>query len=345
MLAVRLHAVGEQLRVEEIPDPRPRGSQVRIRVAGCGVCRTDLHVVDGRQRRIELPRVLGHEVAGWLDEAGEAAGPELRRLGIASGDPVLIDGAWGCGQCRECAAGQEQRCAASVAPGFQADGGYAQLMLVPDPRHLLPLGDLDPTIAGPLADAGVTAYRAVTRVGPWLQREGRVLVIGAGGVGQFVIQHLRLSTAGRSLRIVAAEVARSKGERAVAIGASAFVLDADPASAVALLGGPADAVIDLVGDDAALALAAAVVAPDGAVALVGEAGGGVSFGFDRVPVESWLTTVAWGSRDDLRSVVERARDGRLTWDVERVPLTDAPAAHARLRAGAVTGRLVLAPPL
>jgi len=76
---------------------------------------------------------------------------------------------------------------------------------------------------------------------------------------------------------------------------------------------------------------------------VGEAGGSLPFGFDRVPVESWLTTVAWGSNDDLRRVVALAETGRLRWDVETLPLAEAAAAHARLRVGDVRGRLVLVP--
>ncbi len=83
MRAVRLHAVGEPLRVEEVPMPDPAGTEVRIRVAGCGVCHTDLHVVDGIQTRVELPVTLGHEVAGWID----AIGPSAAGSDAASGMP------------------------------------------------------------------------------------------------------------------------------------------------------------------------------------------------------------------------------------------------------------------
>ena len=109
------------------------------------------------------------------------------------------------------------------------------------------------------------------------------------------------------------------------------------------LGGQAVVVLDFVGTDATLAHAAGVVGPGGLVLLVGEAGGSLPFGFDRVPVESWLTTVAWGSHDDLHRVVDLARSHRIQWDVETLPLADAAAAHARLRAGDVRDRLVLVP--
>lgn len=344
MLAARLHASGEPLRLEEVPLPEPSGTQVRIRVAGCGVCHTDLHIVDGTQTRVELPLTLGHEVAGWVDGAGRNAAAELRRARVKDGDAVLVFGGWGCGECRECRSGAEQRCPASIAPGFQADGGYAEAMLVPHPRHVEPLGRLDPVHAAPLADAGVTAHRAVARAEPWLLPGARVLVIGAGGVGRFVIQLLRRSTHGTDLMIAVRELDAGRLERAAALGADLGLLAADSTMIHEALGGPADVVIDVVGTDGTLAHATEAVAPDGIVVLVGEAGGRLPFGFDIVPLEAWLTTVAWGSREDLAAVTRTARHGRLAWETEAVPLREVQAAHDRLRAADVDGRLVLIPP-
>ena len=341
MRAVRLHAAHEELRLEDLPMPEPAGSEVRVRVAGSGVCHTDLHIVDGTQTRVELPVTLGHEVAGWVDALGPAADGAL-----AIGDAVVVHGGWGCGECRECHAGAEQRCQRSVAPGFQADGGYAETMLVPHPRHLVPLGTLDPVGAAVLGDAGITPYRAIRRAERWLVPGGRVLLIGCGALGQFALQYLRLvPKAGAELVVGVSELTPERLARAKVLGADIGLLggDADAEGMVNALGGPADVVLDFVGTDATLAHAAAVVGPDGLVLLVGEAGGSLPFGFDRVPVESWLTTVAWGSHDDLRRVVDLARSHRLQWDVETLPLDDASEAHARLRAGDVRDRLVLVP--
>lgn len=344
MRAVRLHAPGEGLRLEDVPLPEPDGMQVRIRVAGCGVCHTDLHIVDGSQPRVELPRTLGHEVAGWLDAAGPDAARLLRRQRVEVGDPIVVHGGWGCGACDECASGDEQRCERSVAPGFQADGGYAEAMLVPHPRHLVRLRSLDPTRAAPLADAGITALRTVRRALPWLGEGDRVLVIGAGGVGQFVIQLLRLvPPAGRSLVIGVRELAPARLERAAELGADVGLLAVDAGRTIAALGGRPRVVLDVVGSDETLDDAAAVVAPDGLVVLVGEAGGSLGFGMTRPTLESWLTTVAWGSPDELREVVRLAERRRLRWEVETMPLADAGEAHARLRAGSVPGRVVLVP--
>ena len=344
MRAVRLHAPGEPLRLEDIPLPRPEGTEVRIRVAGAGVCHTDLHIVDGIQARVELPRTLGHEVSGWIDAHGPDAKPLLRRARLELGEPVVVYGGWGCGECLQCRNGDEQRCADSVAPGFQADGGYAETMLVPHPRHLVPLGDLDPIRAAPLADAGITPLNAIRRAGPWLAPGARVLVIGAGALGQFALQLLRLVVPkGRDLVVAVRELEPERLERAAELGADVGLLAVAPELTVEGLGGPPDVVFDFVGTDGTLDHASQVVAPGGAIILVGEAGGQVSFGMDRQTVESWLTTVAWGSTQDLREVVRLARRGKLTWETETMPLEEAAAAHERLRQGEVTGRIVLVP--
>jgi alcohol dehydrogenase, propanol-preferring len=334
MRAVRLDAPGAGLRVVEVPAPEPAGTEVRIRVAACGVCHTDLHIVDGSQRRVELPIILGHEVAGWVDAVGPDAG------GHAIGEAVLVYGGWGCGLCRECASGNEQRCPTGRSPGFQADGGYADLMLVPHARHLVPLGSLDPVRAAPLADAGLTSYRAVRRAERWLRPGARVLVIGGGGLGQFAMQYLRLlPEAGPSLVVAVAERSAARLERATELGADVSMLDPNASA----LGGPSDVVLDFVGSDETVALAADVVARDGLVMLVGEGGGELRFGFERPAVESWLTTTAWGSAAELREVVRLAQAGSIRWDVDAMRLEDAEAAHRRARTGEAAGRIVLVP--
>jgi len=340
MLAARLHAAGEPLRIETIPLPEPSGTQVRVRIAGCGVCHTDLHIARGEVTRVELPLTLGHEIGGWID-AGESEGTELLdEAGLAVGDAVLVFGGWGCGACPDCQSGEEQRCAVGRSPGFQLDGGYAEALLVPHPRHLVALGDLDPVRAAPLTDAGVTPYRAVRRAEPWLKRGAKVAVIGAGGLGQFAIQYLG---AHPNLRVAVAEPNAERGARASTLGADAVVGAADAATVRDALGGAPDVVFDFVGNDETLAQAAAAVAVGGLVMLVGEADGRLAFGFE-APLESWFTTTAWGSLADLRAVVELASRGGIEWSVETVPLPEAQHALDRLAAGAATGRLVVVPP-
>lgn len=339
MLAVRLHRAGAPPGIEEVPSPRPGAGAVTVRVGGCGVCHTDLHIVDGTQERVELPLTLGHEVAGWVEEIGPSAvdAPPV-------GTPVVVFGGWGCGSCRDCRAGAEQRCATSRAPGFQADGGYAELMLVPDARHLVPLSRLAPAHAAPLADAGVTSLRAVRRAQRWLGAGSRVLVVGGGALGQFAIQYLRaVPASGRDLTVAVADPLPARRARGLELGADLALADPDGAAVVRELGGPANVVLDLVGTDATLNLAGEVVAPDGVVLLVGEGGGRLPVGFDHPSIEAWVTTVAWGSPGDLRDAVQLAEAGAVEWRTERVPLAEAMEAHDRLRAGDVDGRLVLVP--
>ena len=344
MRAVRLHAPGTPPRLEEVEVPEPIGTEVRVAVAGAGVCRTDLHIVDGIQPRVRLPVTLGHEVGGHVDAMGSDAARLLRRMRIAIGDPVLVYGGWGCGACPECRGGTEQRCATSLAPGFQLDGGYADAMLVPHPRHLVRLRSLDPARAAPLADAGVTPYRAVRRAEPWLVPGARVLVIGAGALGQFALQYLRLLPPGGGELVVAVrELDPERLERAAELRADVGLLAVEPAMTLAGLGGPAAAVLDFVGSDDSLAHAADVVAPGGVIVVVGEAGGSLRFSIDRIAPEATLTAVAWASLDDLRAVVRLAERGRLHWEIETLPLHQAAAAHDRLRAGTVRGRIVLVP--
>jgi propanol-preferring alcohol dehydrogenase len=340
MLAVRTHAAGEPLRVEEVPIPEPSGTEVRVRVAGCGVCHTDLHLARSDRLRIRRPVTLGHEIGGTIDAWGDEAGRALRRSRMDEHDRVVVFGGWGCEACRECAAGEPQRCERGESPGFQRDGGYAEYVLVPHPRYLVPIGDLHADHAAPLADAGVTPYRAVTRAAAWLTPGSRVLLIGFGGLGQFAIQFLRRVP---DLTVAVREVDPDKLSVAARLGADLGLLEGDESLVTLGLGGPADVIFDFVGTDATLEYAARNVAPGGLISLVGEAGGTIAFGVERLPIEATLTTTAWGSPADLRAVVRLARRGRLRWEVERMPLERAGEAHDRLAAGKVAGRLVLVP--
>jgi propanol-preferring alcohol dehydrogenase len=340
MLAVRTYAAGEPMRLEDVPVPTPRGTEVLIRVAGAGVCHTDLHIVRTDRIRVERPVTLGHEVAGWIAGMGADAGGLIRKARLKEDEPVAVFGGWGCGECRDCRRGDEQRCEHSRAPGFQMDGGYAEFMLVPHPRHLVSLGKLDPVEAAPLADAGVTSFRAVRRAAPWLAEGSRALLIGLGGVGQFALQFLRRLP---EVFVGVREIDPEKVQTAAELGADVGFLSGDEDLIFTGLGGPADVVFDFVGSDETMALAARFVAPGGLVSLVGEGGGELTFAFESLPAEASLTTTSWGSHDDLRDVVQLARRHSLHWNVERMPLAEASAAHDRLAAGKVPGRLVLVP--
>jgi alcohol dehydrogenase, propanol-preferring len=189
------------------------------------------------------------------------------------------------------------------------------------------------TRCGPLADAGITPYRAVRRALPWLSGGGRVLVIGAGGLGQFAIQYLRLMT---ECSILAVDPNAAKRNKARELGADdALPPDREAQDCIAAF--------DFVGTDGSLALAARAVRRGGLIMLVGEAGGRIPFGFGAAEHEVTITTSVWGSQGDLAAVLDLARAGRLQWEVEEFALADVNEALGRLRRGEIAGRAVLRP--
>src|SRR5258705_2144534 len=156
MHAMVLDAPRTPLRSAELPDPRPGAGQVLVRVRACGVCRTDLHVVDGELTEPKLPLVVGHQIVGTVLERGTGVD------GLAPGDRVGIPWlGWTCGTCRFCTSGRENLCERARFTGYTLDGGYAE-RTVADARYCFPLSaGYDDVEAGTLLCAGLISYRAV----------------------------------------------------------------------------------------------------------------------------------------------------------------------------------------
>lgn len=160
MKAMLLDAPQAALRLAELPMPQPGANQVRLRVRACGVCRTDLHVVDGELSRPKLPLVPGHEIIGVVDAIGE--GVRGIALGSRMGVPWLGST---CGTCRYCRANQENLCENARFTGYQLDGGYAEYVLA-DARYCFPVPDrYDDLHAAPLLCAGLIGYRSLVKAG------------------------------------------------------------------------------------------------------------------------------------------------------------------------------------
>jgi propanol-preferring alcohol dehydrogenase len=160
MRAMVLERQREPLRLAELPDPKPASGQVLLSVAACGVCRTDLHIVDGDLTEPKLPLVLGHQIVGSVAGAGEGA--DRFPVGTRVGVPWL---GWTCGECRYCASGRENLCDRARFTGYDIDGGYAELA-VADQRYCFPIPDGYPDDqAAPLLCAGLIGYRALRLVG------------------------------------------------------------------------------------------------------------------------------------------------------------------------------------
>ena len=322
MRAVVLPAANEKLVVV---DDHPAAGTGReggevIDVTACGVCHSDIHVVDG-DFPSPLPIVMGHEVTGVHAELG----------------PVMLYAPWGCGNCQQCSDGEEMICANATEAGLFTDGGYSEQMWVKDRRYLAPLDGLDPIASAPLACGGLTAYRAVRHGLDILHNvgeRGRALVIGAGGLGQYAISYLRLMS---DAHVVALDLAEDKRGEAIQIGAHEAVAPGEDLS-------PFDVVLDFIGADVTLGTAATKVGRKGAVIVVGLAGGTVPFGLTSVPPETRFMSSFWGTRSEMDDLLALARrEPSIVRPVETLPLADAQTAHDRLRRGDFTSRLVLVP--
>jgi alcohol dehydrogenase, propanol-preferring len=317
MRAVVLRSFHAPLEVEERPVPAPRnGNEVLVRVLACGVCHSDLHVAEDYFDS-PLPLVLGHEIAGEVEGLGN----------------VLVYTPWGCGECRFCLKSEEMICPDAKEAGLFQDGGYAEYVLVPDRRYLYPIGDLDPVEAAPLGCGGLTPYRAVKHARSWLGPGSRALVLGAGGLGQFGIQYLRILA---DATVHVGDPSAQKRERALELGA-------EEAAEPAALEGPYEVVLDFVGSGDSLAQAARLVDRQGVAIVIGLFGGRIPFGLGAVPHEAHFLSSIWGSRDELAELIRLAQRERLEYTIDTMPLDRAQEAHDLVRRGEAPGRIVLVP--
>jgi propanol-preferring alcohol dehydrogenase len=341
MRAAVLNGYGEILSVTDLPRPVPRPGEVLIKVTAAGLCHTDLHLIDGDPAILPgFPAVLGHETAGIVEEIGEGV------TTVTVGDAVAVFGAQGCGACPTCLSGLENMCSVQVLSmnGIGIPGGFAEYMIVPAERHLVPIGELDPVKAAGLTDAGLTPYRAVRRALAHLEPGSTAVVLGLGGLGQFGVQYLNLLS---DARIVGLDPDEAKRARALELGAD---LALDPMSgefgevmAEHDLAGACAAVLDFVGNDASLATSRSLLAARGMLNLVGLGGGSTALSFFTMPPESVVTTTNWGSAPEMAEVIALAREGRIESTVNVYSLDDAQRAVDDLRDGRVDGRAVIVP--
>ncbi|MDD9347304.1 NAD(P)-dependent alcohol dehydrogenase [Mumia sp.] len=344
MRALQYVEIGSPPRVVEVETPEPGPGEVRLKVSAAGVCHSDEFVMSlpAEAYTFGLPLTLGHEGAGTVDALGEGV------TNVALGDSVAVYGPWGCGRCHACSRGAENSCPYAVElgiapPGLGAPGAIAEYMIVDDVRHLVPLGDLDPVRNVSLTDAGLTPYHAIRTAMPKLVGGSTAVVIGAGGLGHVAIQILRALT---GARVIALDVNDEKLALAKEVGAHEAVLSNDeaPEAIKRLTGGlGAEAVFDFVGAPATGAIAAASVALEGDVQLVGIGGGAVPVGFGVTPYDAAFRAPYWGTRSELIEVFEMARRDQLHVEIETYSLDEAPQAYERLHAGEIRGRAVVLP--
>lgn len=341
MRAVRYFGLNDVRIVEDMKKPIPTGDQVLIKIAGAGVCHSDLHVIDDGIVP-NAPFTLGHENAGYVEEIGESV------KSFKKGDAVLVYGPWGCGHCKPCKESSENYCdnqsIQAAGGGLGLDGGMAEYMLVPSDRLLVPIGDLDPVIAAPITDAALTPYSAIKRSIHKLTPEEFVVVIGIGGLGHTALQILKAVCGSR---IIACDITEEKMEFAKKMGAEFTInsSDEDAAEQIVKITGikKAKVVLDFVGATSTMELGAKVVSLNGDLTIIGLSGGHYPIAFGTVPLGANVSIPYWGSEVELIEVIALARQGKINIEVETYPLDQALEVYDKMRKGQLKGRAVLIP--
>ncbi|HEY4096679.1 MAG TPA: NAD(P)-dependent alcohol dehydrogenase [Baekduia sp.] len=342
MIAARLHRYHDPLQVESIAEPKITGPHdVIVKIGGAGLCRTDLHVQEGQwaeKSNVELPYVLGHENAGWVEEIGSAV------TNVAVGDTVIVHPLVTCGLCRPCRAGDDVHCENNLFPGISVDGGFADLLKT-TARSVVKLDPiLHPRDIAALADAGLTAYHAVKKAAALLYPGTRAVVIGAGGLGHIGVQVLRALTPAEIIVIDPSEEALALAgelgaDRTVKVDGSKHV-----DTIMELTDGRgAEAIIDFVGERGAI--------EDG-VAMLREAGSYFVIGYgeninvptiDIISREINFIGNLVGSYNDLAELMVLTAQGKVTLHTSAYPLDAVNDAMADLDNGRLHGRGILIP--
>ncbi|GLY66517.1 NAD(P)-dependent alcohol dehydrogenase [Amycolatopsis taiwanensis] len=341
MKAVRLHEYHQQPVVEEVPEPVVQGPfDVVVKIGGAGVCRTDLHIIEGQwadKSGVKLPYTIGHENAGWVHEVGSAVS------NVEVGDTVILHPTTTCGLCHACRAGNDMHCVESRFPGIDSDGGMAEYLLTSARSCIKLAPDTRPEDVAALADAGITAYHAVRKAVPLLYPGTVCVVNGAGGLGHIGIQSLRALTA---TTVVVVDRNAEALDLAAKLGADHTVL-ADGKQVEAVLdltgGNGAEVVLDFVAEQGAQQDAFAMTRPDGSYFVIGY-GGTLSIPtIDLISTERNVVGNLVGTYNDLVELMVLAQSGRVTLHTKKYPLDAALDALADLDAGRVRGRAILTP--
>lgn len=325
MRAMALDKAGQPLRLAEVPRPAPEAGQVLVRVAACGVCRTDLHICDGDLPLARSPIVPGHEVVGRV----EAVGPGVE--GLAAGQRIGIPWlGWTCGRCGYCTSGRENLCDAARFTGYQIDGGYAEYA-VADARYCFPLPDAySDAEAAPLLCAGLIGYRSLVAAGD----ARRIGIYGFGAAAHIVCQVAVWQ--GREVFAFTRPSDAAAQAFARRLGASwAGESGATPPA-------PLDAAIIFAPVGALVPAALRVTAKGGTVVCAGIHMSEIpAFPYEILWGERRIVSVANLTRRDGEAFLRNAPQVPVRTAVEPFTLERANEALARLRAGAITGVAVL----
>jgi NAD+-dependent secondary alcohol dehydrogenase Adh1 len=331
----------EFVRYEDVADPKiERPTDVIVRIGGAGVCRTDLHVVEGIWRSkvdIALPYIMGHENAGWVEAAGSAV------ESVKVGDPVICHPLVTSGHCLACRRGDDMHATDSKFPGINTNGGYAEYLLTGE-RSLIKLPkSLAPKDVAPYTDAGLTAYRAAKKASRHLLPGQFAVVIGAGGLGHIGIQVLNALCAAEIIVVDRSETALQLAKEC---GADHTVTGGgDEVQSVLELtsGNGAEAVIDFVGEGDAVAKGLSMTRNGGFYYIVGYGGKIELPTIDMITSEKTIVGNLVGTYPELVELMALADRGLVHLATKEYRLSEANQALKDLHHGKVRGRAVLIP--
>ena len=349
MKSCRLVKFGQPLELSDQPDLLPTGDEVLVKITACGICHSDLHLMDGgydagrgtrlyaADRGVRLPVTLGHEIVGRPVSVG--ASSSLRE------DMEYLIYPWiGCGTCTVCLAGDENLCARPRTLGIYRDGGYAEYLLVPHERYLLPLDGIEAVSAAPYACSGLTTYSALMKAGqvPFQQP---IVLFGAGGLG---LMSLRLLQALGAKAPVVVDIDASKRAGAMQAGALATV---DGAAADALdqildyAGEQPRVVIDFVGSEGTADLAFKSLAKGGKLICVGLFGGAAPWPLPVIPMRAITIQGNYvGNLSELANLLDLVHSAKIApIPIALTSLNQANESIGKLRRGEIPGRAVIVP--
>lgn len=341
MRAVQVVEYHQPLRMTEVPDPEITGPlDVIVRIGGAGVCRTDLHILEGQWEEksgVALPYTIGHENAGWVHAVGTAV------VNVQVGDKVIVHPLVTCGLCRACRFGDDVHCESSAFPGINTAGGYADYLKT-SARSVVKLDDsLEPAGVAALADAGLTAQHAASKAARRLHAGDRCVILGAGGLGHIGIQVMRALSPAEL--IVVDRNADAIG-LAESIGADhGVVADGTHVDQVLeLTGGKgAEVVIDFVGEDGSTSEGIRMTRQAGDYLVVGYGEDVNVPTIDLVSNEINIVGNLVGSYNDLVQLMALAAQGKVQLHTQTYPLDDFQRALDDLAAGRIRGRAILVP--
>ena len=340
MKAVQLDSYDQAPVVREVDDPTIEASDdVIVRIGGAGLCRTDVHVIEGQwaeKTNVPLPYTLGHENAGWIEEVGSGVS------NVSVGDAVILHPHVTCGQCLPCRRGEDMHCVDPAFPGIDTDGGMADFIRT-SARSCVPLPDgVEPRAVAAHADAGLTAYHAVRKAAAQLAPNERCVVIGSGGLGHIGIQCLAAMSAAEIIVVDPNEAARDLAARC---GAH-HTIDTDGAiDAVMELtdGAGAEALIDFVGEFGAVDMGKQMLRRHGTYYVVGYSDPLEIPTIDIISTEISFVGCLVGTYTDLVELMNLASRGLVDLETVEYPLSEVTRAIDDLEAGRLQGRGILIP--